>query len=126
MKIKIPLYISGISGGLLLVAWFVGVAIKYPHSTLLLLIGLAILALIYLPLQIVLRVQHRRKIKQIIADHQDREGGEIPGDAEQSGARGWGMNSSPFRRRKSGLSWGGGNIHAANANRGERRTFMKR
>lgn len=33
---------------------------------------------------------------------------------------------SEYRERKSGLNWGGGNVHAANASRGSRRKFMKR
>jgi len=33
---------------------------------------------------------------------------------------------SDYRERKSGLNWGGGNVHAANASRGSRRKFMKR
>jgi len=39
--------------------------------------------------------------------------------------KGWGMNDSPFRDRKSGLTWGGGNIKGASAKRGTRRSFLK-
>ncbi len=36
-----------------------------------------------------------------------------------------GTFSSPYRDRKSGLIWGGGNIKGANAQRGTRRSFLK-
>jgi len=39
--------------------------------------------------------------------------------------KGWGMNNSPFRDRKSSASWGGGNIKGANVSRGSRRQFLK-
>lgn len=80
------------------------------------------------------RIRYGRKVKRIIAKYRDRrEEGPAkldPGvDREGEGKdapKGWGMNDSPFRKRKSGLSWGGGNIKASEASRGERRTFMKR
>ena len=31
-----------------------------------------------------------------------------------------------FQKQKSGLTWGGGNIHGANAKRGERKGFLKK
>jgi len=40
--------------------------------------------------------------------------------------KGWGMNNSPFRKRKSGLTWGGGNIHASEASRKTRKSFLRK
>ena len=31
-----------------------------------------------------------------------------------------------FRKQKSGLTWGGGNVHGANAKRGQRKSFLKK
>lgn len=39
--------------------------------------------------------------------------------------KGWDMNTSPFRDRKSGLRWEGGNIKGVNAKRASRRRFLK-
>lgn len=39
--------------------------------------------------------------------------------------KGWGMNNSPFRERKSGITWGGGHIKGASASRGSRKSFLK-
>ena len=64
-------------------------------------------------------------MRQIVNDYKTKgEDREISEDSE-SPTVGWGMNNSPFRDRKSGLSWGGGNIHAANATRGRRKSFRK-
>lgn len=35
------------------------------------------------------------------------------------------INYPSFRNQKRGLTWGGGNIHAANAKRGSKRGFLK-
>ena len=39
--------------------------------------------------------------------------------------KGWDMNNSPFRARKSNATWGGGNIHGSVAKRGSRKPFLK-
>ena len=49
---------------------------------------------------------------------------EVP-HADKENPKGWGMNNSPFRERKAGLNWGGGNVHAANAKRNKGRGFLK-
>ena len=45
-------------------------------------------------------------------------------DKDYQKIKGWSMNSSPFRERKSGASWGGGNIHGAVPKRENRKKFF--
>ena len=123
---KILMYISGIVGSMFLVFTFIGAAANYPKNYMLLITGGALLVFLYLPLLIYMRLQHRKKIKQIIENYNNKKPADIPVDSKESKMKGWNMNTSPFRKRKSGLTWGGGNVHAANADRGTRRTFMKR
>jgi len=44
----------------------------------------------------------------------------------KSVTKGWGMNNSPYRKRKSGLNWSGGNIHASVASRKTRKPFLRK
>jgi len=63
---------------------------------------------------------------EIIRKH--REAGSSDNKRSESSdlkSNGWSMNNSPFRDRKGGLNWGGGNIHAAEASRKSRRSFLR-
>ena len=104
------------------------------------LIGILLFVLVLLPWLVVREVRQRRKIRQIIESHRqrkepgstrkDREAEKDPGGTEEQddaeAPQGWGMNDSPFRSRKSGLTWGGGNIKASEATRGTKRKFLRR
>ena len=86
------------------------------------LFGILLFILVILPVLIIRDVRHRRKIRKIIQSHRDNKLN-IAGEdhLKNKKTKGWGMNNSPFRSRKSGLSWGGGNVHASHADRGTRR-----
>jgi hypothetical protein len=104
------------------------------------LIGILLFVVVLLPLLLVWEVRQRRKVRRILKSHRqqrepessrkekeeksDLDGIENQGDPDAP--RGWGMNNSPFRSRKSGLTWGGGNIKASEAKRGTRRKFLDR
>ncbi len=102
------------------------------------LIGILLFVVVMLPVLLVREVRQRRKVRRILESHRHRREGESsrkekeaksdPGTIENQGdtkdPRGWGMNNSPFRSRKSGLTWGGGNIKASEAKRGTRRKFL--
>jgi len=69
---------------------------------------------------------YNKKIKKIIkgfAGHEKEEN--VSTEKKKTTSKGWGMNDSPFRERKSGLTWGGGNIKGASAKRGTRKSFLK-
>jgi hypothetical protein len=119
--------ISGITGVLLLIIRLLGIFIPLPYENLFLIAGLIVLFVICLPL---LLVEKNSPYKS--PEKYDRTGSVKKNNAEQEGAdvpenyKGWGINDSPFRTRKSGVTWGGGNIKASNAQRGTRRRFLKK
>ena len=88
--------------------------------------GVVLFVVILLPVLIIRETRERKRIRRILRSHRDGEGEKSGGHVEQGSAKhkGWGMNNSPFRTRKSGVSWGGGNIKASEAMRGTRRKFL--
>lgn len=117
---KIIAYISGILGGLLLMISLIGATINFDYTIVFLIFGLALIILLFIPLSVMERYKHNKKIKRIIQSYSDKpsEHNSIP--SGKSELKGWSMNNSPYRKRKSGISWGGGNIHGSNASRGTR------
>ena len=98
------------------------------------LIGILLFILVFLPVLLIRDYRQKRKVRQILEDHRQRKAQASTGpttaqeelEGDQDGIpEGWGMNNSPFRKRKSGLRWGGGNIKASEATRGERRKFLR-
>ncbi|MFP4556605.1 MAG: hypothetical protein ACLFNU_07025 [Bacteroidales bacterium] len=123
---KTALYISGIAGTLLILLRIIGMIMEFPLNNLFLILGLTLLVVVFLPLAIIERYRHNKKIDRIIDSYKVSEKDTVPLEKGNSETKGWGMNNSPFRERKSGLTWGGGNIKGANATRGTRRNFLKR
>jgi hypothetical protein len=120
------IYISGILGGLLFIIWTFGIFLEFPNNNLILYSSLLVLLLVFFPLMMIDRIRQNRKIDEIIqsyegSDHDDQT---VKEGADDSVRKGWGMNNSPFRTRKSGLTWGGGNVKGANATRGKRKKFL--
>ena len=69
------------------------------------------------------RKESDSRIDEIIRSHKERRDSdtfvkptEVP--------KGWGMNNSPFRDRKSGLEWNGGNVKGLTAKRSSRKKFL--
>jgi hypothetical protein len=85
--------------------------------------GVVLFGAIILPFLIIRDLRQKRRIKRIIRSYKGKDGQGVKNGKSSSTRQGWGMNNSPFRSRKSGLSWGGGNIKAANAERENRRKF---
>lgn len=127
---KTYIYISGFVAGFLLLGGLMALLMGIPNYSLMLGAGLIALLIVYLPLVLIKRKNHRKRMNEIIRNYQQREevsNSGLPADgadkAEKSSKKpkGWSMNNSPYRERKAGLTWGGGNIHAANASRGTRK-----
>jgi hypothetical protein len=114
------IYISGILGGLLLATRLIGSVTDFTYNNLFLFSGLALIILIFIPLVVVDKYRRKRKIDEIIKSYSDKPAAHNPIPSGKSEFKGWSMNNSPFRKRKSGVSWGGGNIKGANATRGKR------
>ena len=127
---RLILYISGIAGGLLLLLSLLGIFLEFQHNNIFLYTGLILIGFIFLLLLIIENYRYNKKINSIINSYRKKAEDKVEKKDEttQKGktGRGWGLNNSPYRERKSGLSWGGGNVHAANAKRGGRRSFLKR
>ena len=123
---KLTIYISGITGTILLTLRLLGIFLEFSTNDVLLISGLIMLVLVYFPLMIIEKRRHHKKIDGIIKSYEGRQMDEKNATNSANIKGGWGMNDSPFRERKSGLSWGGGNVHAANASRGSRRSFLKK
>jgi hypothetical protein len=123
---KLAIFISGIAGTILLVIRMLGIFIDFRGENVFLISGMVLLGLVYLPLQLVDKHRQNKKIDRIIKSYEGRGKEKQEIKKAGSGARGWGMNDSPFRERKSGLTWGGGNIKAAEATRGRRRSFLRK
>jgi hypothetical protein len=79
-----------------------------------------LIILIFIPLSIFDKYKHNKKIKSIIKSYSDKPSKHNSISSGRSEIKGWSMNNSPFRKRKSGINWGGGNLHGANASRGTR------
>jgi hypothetical protein len=123
---RILIYISGILGLLLLTIRVAGIYLEIPLADLFLYSGLALLGLVFLPTYIIDRIIRNRKINRIIREFQEQETKKEKAIESGTTTKGWGMNDSPFRTRKSGLAWSGGNVHAANAARGTRKAFLNK
>ncbi|MFB6341661.1 hypothetical protein ACE1ET_08055 [Saccharicrinis sp. FJH62] len=125
--IKKIITISGIAGALLLVIRLLGLFITLPYKDIFLIAGLVLLFVVCLPLVMVEKntpYRSKQSVNQSSSspDHKNEDSKTDDKDTYT----GWGMNDSPFRSRKSGLSWGGGNIKASNAQRETRRRFLKK
>ncbi len=119
------IYISGIAGGMLLIIRITGIFQEFPHNDLILVFALILLGLIFLPLVLIDRIHQNRKVDRIIEFHKGKKDNAPLMSEKKTGRKGWSMNDSPFRERKSGLSWGRGNIKAADEERKSRRSFLK-
>lgn len=116
------IYFSGITALILIVVRLTGIFIPDLAFGFMLPLALVLLVvfLIFLFLD---RRAHERKIDKIINYWRGKKKPVELSGKNESKHKGWTMNNSPYRSRRSGLSWGGGNIHAANAKRGTRRSM---
>lgn len=119
------IYISGISGAILLAVRMIGSMLEFQWNNLFLILGLILLMCVFLPLILMDKYRQNKKIKSIIDSYKGSDKNKLHVEKGDSTIRRWGMNDSPFRERRSGLSWGGGNIKGANASRGTRKSFLK-
>ena len=123
---KIITNLSGIIGVVLLASGITGMITGFlSHTEYLLGSGLVVLGFVYLPLSIRMIYIQKKKIRQIIQSGYTKNVEDSVSTNTKSKTSSWGMNNSPFRERKSGLIWGGGNIKGSNATRSSRKKFLK-
>jgi len=122
---KLIIYILGVVGVLLLLFSLFGVFVEFPFNDFLFYVGLILLLIICFPFMIIERRNYNKRINTIIRSYKGEQKKKITTKKSNSKLKGWGMNNSPYRKRKSGLLWGGGNIKGATASRGKKRPFLK-
>jgi len=103
---KASIYISGIAGVILIVLRLIGIYTESSYNDVILIMGLILLG-IFIILIIVDKSFHNRRINNIIQSHERKKADIRPVNKDESKASGWSMNDSPFRERKSGLTWAG-------------------
>ena len=116
--------ISAICGMFLIVMKIFGIYAD-AKTEIFLPVGLFLLCFSLLIL-LIYKKRQNKKIEDIIHSYKKkvRDNHEDLNTTTTKKPKGWSMNDSPFRKRKSGLTWGGGNIKAAEATRGTRRKFL--
>lgn len=122
---KTSIYLTGIAGSLLLIIGTIGTITGFPLNKVFLIPGLILLIVVFLPLIIIDKYRFNKRIDRIIDSYKGGDKKTVQLEKGDSKTRGWSMNNSPFRERRSGLTWGGGNIKGANASRGTRKSFLK-
>ena len=122
---KYIIYFSGILGFTLILLWVTRIFYEYGNQGILLFSGVALILGVFIPLSIYDRYRHKKRMDEIIEAYKKKNDDPVKISDEISDNKGWGMNNSPYRQRKSGLNWGGGNIKAAGARRGGRKSFLK-
>ena len=115
------IYFSAILGLAFLAIRFIGLFIEVSNSNLYLFIGTGIILLVTWPLYLIERFRYKRKKASILKKYQGKHLTKNPKDLKKK----HNPDYPSFRQQKSGLSWGGGNIHGSNAKRGSKRGFLK-
>lgn len=113
------IFYSALLAVVMLVIRFIGIFIEINHADLFLFFGLGILIFITLPLHFFKRKQDRRRFEEILSKYKtEKKTKKEPSKKRKSGAY------PSFSQKKSGLTWGGGNIHGSNAQRGSKKGFL--
>lgn len=117
--------ISGTLSGVLFIVRTVGIFAQYPHNNLVLILALVLLGFVFLPLAFINRIRNNQKLDAIIDSYKGRYTGGLRLKKDKTPFKGWGMNNSPFKERKSGATWSGHSVHGASVSRNTRRKFLK-
>jgi len=123
---RIIIYFSGFAGSLLISIYLLGLFADKSYSQFLLIAGIILILLICIPMILIERSRQKNRIDQIIHRHKKSAQEKIENSSETGKKiKGWSMNQSPFRERKSGTSWSGGNIHGSIPKRESRKGFFR-
>lgn len=112
---------SAIIGLAFLSIRFVGLFIDLPYNNLFLIFGLGILVLVTLPLYLFEQSRYAKLKRSILRKYKK----EKTSNKKEAIKKKTGVNYPSFRRQKSGLTWRGGSVHGSNAQRNERKGFLK-
>jgi hypothetical protein len=123
---RLIIYLSGFTGFLLLALYILGLFADRSYDIPVLITALVLILFICLPMIFIERYRQNRKLEEIMRKHKKPEQDEIV-HSNQTGkkVKRWSMNNSPFRDRRSGATWGGGNIHGSIPKRGGRKGLFR-
>ena len=116
------IYFSAILGLTFLAIGCIGFLIELNNTRLFLFIGTGILLLLTFPLYLLERLRYKKKKASILKKYK----GEIRVGNLKETINSHNPDYPSFRKQKSGLTWGGGNIHGSGAKRGSKRGFLGR
>lgn len=120
---KVVSYISGMTAVILFAVRFLGIFMEFPENDLFLYSAIVLLVFVCIPSYFISKYRHERKLEDPLNPLEEEQESKMQENGGEKSS--WEINKSPFRQRKSGLTWGGGNVHASNAKRGERRGFLE-
>jgi hypothetical protein len=145
------IYISGVTGGILLILRIVGIFVEFSFNRHMLLSGL-LLTVISITFSLVYKDLQNQKIRKLLRKYkegnlsdpahkvvrnsgnstgtekgmQEQKDDDIEEKKTKSGQKGLELGKTSLRERKTGLVWGGGNIKGTTATRGRKKKFIKR
>lgn len=118
---KNAIHLSATLGLAFLSLRFIGLFIDLTYNDQFLMIGLGVLLLVTLPLYLTERNRYK-KMKESILKSFQKENKKEKNKERKTEQR---PDYPTFRKQKSGLTWGGGNVHGSGAKRGSKRGFLK-
>ena len=119
---KNSIYFTVLLGVIFLVIHFISMFLELGYNDLFLIIGLGILLVITLPLFYLDRYRYTKQKKFINKPFQQEKGNIKGKEVKKTETHKY----PSFRNQKSGLTWGGGNVHASDAKRGSKRGFLSK
>jgi predicted membrane protein len=120
------IYLSGFLGILLLTLYTLGLFAEKSYNTFILTAAIILIIFIFIPMIWFERYKQNRMIDEIIRSQKMTKKEKINHSNETGKkVKGWSMNNSPFRDRKSGTTWSGGNIHGSIPKRGSRKGLFR-
>lgn len=117
-------YLSAVLAILFLTISLIGFYLDQNYYNLLLPLGIGILLLVTLPI-ILIQFRDRSKKMKPQTDQRQIHKKKITSTGQNTNEKNAALYPS-FGKRRSGLTWGGGNIHGSTAKRGSKRRFLEK
>ena len=121
---KVVIYIAGIAGGVLLVLRVIGLMAEFPQNDLFLIAGAVLIGLVCIPLMVADKILHEKKVDRLAAKSKENRKKTVPEEDIPKPKKEKSSYTTTFPAHNTGMTWGGGNVHGANAKRGGKRRFL--
>ncbi|MGI9530741.1 hypothetical protein [Lutimonas sp.] len=118
---RAAIYISGILGLVFFTIACIGYLIDLSNYNLYFILSFSLFFLAAFPLYLIEHFQYNKRKDDILKRYKNKK------DIKKEALRDKKTDTPypTFRNKKSGLTWGGGNIHGSTAKRGAKKGFMK-